>query len=145
MTLVKYRNPGMRLSPIWDEFFKRSLFDSSFPSVPASTVPAVNISDNGEAYNLELAVPGLKKEDITIELEDQLLVVSGASKVEKEEDAGRYFRKEFSYASFQRKFTLPEDVDGELVEASYTDGILKVKVPRKQEKQKPGARQIDVK
>ncbi|HKL89953.1 Hsp20/alpha crystallin family protein [Muricauda sp. NFXS6] len=98
-----------------------------------TSVPAVNIKDNTEGFELELAVPGMKKDDFTVEVDNDVLTISSEIKTENEEKNDNYTRKEFSYASFKRAFTLPETVDGSKIDAKYEDGILKLTLPKKQE------------
>jgi len=96
-----------------------------------SNVPAVNILENENAYSLELAVPGLQKEDIDINLDQQHLSISGHKKAESERKEEHYTRREFSYESFNRAFVLPDSVDADQIEANYQDGLLKVILPKK--------------
>ncbi|KAB7531308.1 Hsp20 family protein [Flagellimonas olearia] len=98
-----------------------------------TTVPAVNIKDNEKEFELELAVPGVKKDDFTVEVDHDVLTISSEMKSENEEAKDNYTRKEFSYSSFKRAFTLPETVDGSKIDAKYEDGILKLTLPKKQE------------
>jgi len=98
-----------------------------------TSVPAVNIKDNTESFELELAVPGMKKDDFTVEIDNDVLTISSEMKSENEEKKDNYTRKEFSYSSFKRAFTLPETVDGAKIDAKYEDGILKLTLPKKQE------------
>ncbi len=98
-----------------------------------TAVPAVNIKDNEKGFELELAVPGLKKDDFTVEVDNDVLTISSEIKTENEETKENYTRKEFSFSSFKRAFTLPETVDGSKIDAKYEDGILKLTLPKKQE------------
>jgi HSP20 family protein len=98
-----------------------------------TTVPAVNIKDNEKEFELELAVPGVKKDDFTVEVDHDVLTISSEMKSENEETKDNYTRKEFSYSSFKRAFTLPETVDGSKIDAKYEDGILRLTLPKKQE------------
>ena len=98
-----------------------------------TSVPAVNIKDNTEGFELELAVPGMKKDDFTVEIDNDVLTISSKMKSENEESQDNYTRKEFSFTSFKRAFTLPETVDGSKIDAKYEDGILKLTLPKKQE------------
>lgn len=98
-----------------------------------ATMPAVNIKDNTEGFELELAVPGMKKDDFTVEIDNDVLTISSEIKTENEDKNENYTRKEFSYSSFKRAFTLPETVDGSKIDAKYEDGILKLTLPKKQE------------
>ncbi|WP_437396881.1 Hsp20/alpha crystallin family protein [Flagellimonas lutimaris] len=98
-----------------------------------TSVPAVNIKDNTEGFELELAVPGMKKDDFTVEIDNDVLTISSEVEIENEENNENYTRKEFSFTSFKRAFTLPETVDGSKIDAKYEDGILKLTLPKKQE------------
>jgi len=98
-----------------------------------TSVPAVNIKDNEEDFELELAVPGVKKDDFKVEVDNDVLTISSEMKSENEETQDNYTRKEFSYSSFRRAFTLPDTVDGSKIDAKYEDGILKLTLPKKQE------------
>ena len=98
-----------------------------------ASVPAVNIKDNTENFELELAVPGMKKDDFRVEIDNDVLTIASEVQTENEENKENYTRKEFSFTSFRRAFTLPETVDGSKIDAKYEDGILKLTLPKKQE------------
>ncbi len=121
-------------------FFMPSLFeDEMFPSLPGSTnitKPAVNIREDDKKYSLELAVPGIDKKDIKIEVNEDVLTISMEQKQEKEEELSGYKRREFSYSSFCRSFYLPEDTNRDKIEAAYKDGILTVDLHKTEEKAK---------
>lgn len=95
--------------------------------------PAVNVKETDNGFELEMAIPGRKKDDIKIEIDKEVLTIS--SEIAKEESAveENYTRKEFSFNSFKRVFTLPETVDADKIDASYEDGILKFVMPKKEE------------
>lgn len=100
------------------------------------SVPAVNIKNNENDFEIEVAAPGLKKEDFNIEVEDHVLKLSVNKSTESEEKDDNYSRKEFSYFNFQRSFTLPKNVvDTENVAASYNDGILNITLPKQEQKE----------
>ena len=143
MTLVK-RN-GNLLNPLpmlFDDFFNRDLFNwnnSNF-SDTNTTIPAVNIKETPENYEVEVAAPGMTKKNFKVELDGNSLTISSERSNQKEEKEGeRYFRKEFSYQSFQRTFNLQKDVvDIDKIEAKYENGLLHLMIPKKEEvKQKP--------
>lgn len=98
-----------------------------------SNVPAVNIKENEKDFELELAVPGRKKEDFRIEINENLLTISTESKTEENVEKDNYTRREFAYSSFKRAFTLPETIDEENIKANYENGILKFTLPKKAE------------
>ncbi|WP_458629127.1 Hsp20/alpha crystallin family protein [Winogradskyella sp. PC D3.3] len=129
--------------PTWSNWLD-DLFNRDLPSVFTSnfntglTLPKVNIKETADAYMVEMAVPGLKKSDFQIDIENQVLSISTETKEESEQKGENYTRREFGYASFKRTFSLPETVEEEKIEANYRDGILSIHLPKKEEaKQKP--------
>jgi HSP20 family protein len=98
-----------------------------------NTFPAVNIRENERDFEVEIAVPGKKKEDFNIEVDNNVLTVSLEYKKEEEIKEDNYTRREFSFNSFKRAFTLPETVNEEKINASYTNGILRFTLPKKEE------------
>lgn len=105
--------------------------------------PLVDITEDEKEYVIKAELPEVKKEDIKLNVHDDVLTLSGERKYEKEEKGKRYHRVERSYGSFLRSFTLPEDADGTKVSAEYKDGLLMVRVP-KSEKAKPKAIEVKV-
>ncbi len=99
----------------------------------AATLPAVNIREKETAFELELAIPGKKKEDFNVEIDKDVLTISMEPKAEDETVKERFTRKEFNYTSFKRSFTLPETVDSDKIKASYENGILAFMLPKKEE------------
>ncbi|HRZ98031.1 MAG TPA: Hsp20/alpha crystallin family protein [Paludibacter sp.] len=133
---------------LFDRFFDGELFDwtNRNYSNTNTTLPSVNIKENGDAFIVELAAPGLEKGDFKIEINHDLLTISSEKKVENEIKEGECFTKrEFSYQSFSRSFTLPHIADGDKIEANYENGILKVNIPKKEEAKPKPARMIDIK
>jgi len=103
------------------------------PQGPAvDFVPAVNTREADDAYYIEVDLPGVKKEDISIDVNDNVLTISGERKVEEERKDEEFYRIESVYGTFERSFTLPEDVDPDKIEAEAKDGVLIVKIPKKQ-------------
>jgi len=98
-----------------------------------TNVPAVNIKETDTSFGIELAAPGKKKEDFNIEIDHNVLTISSEEKTEKQETEGKYTRKEFSYSSFRRAFTLPETVNTESINATYENGVLYVALPKREE------------
>lgn len=146
MTLVKFnnRNNENALNPWFSDVFE-SFFNDSFLSDRAiSRVPAVNIAETENDYHIELAAPGLKKEDFKINLDKNILSISAEKKEENTENNKKYNRREYSYSSFVRSFTLPESADNGKIEAEYTDGVLKINVAKREEA-KQVTREIAVK
>ena len=97
------------------------------------TMPAVNIREGETDFTLELAVPGQKREDFNVEVDNDVLTISMESKDEKAEKEGEFTRREFRYTSFRRAFTLPETVNQDDIRADYKDGILRFTLPKKEE------------
>jgi len=145
MTLVKF-NPEKKnssLLPGFNDIFESVLGDTFFTDRRLSSVPAVNISESADHYYIELAAPGLKKDDFRVSVERDMLTISTETKNENLSEGRTYNRKEYSYSAFTRSFTLPESADVEKISASYNDGILKLELPKKEEA-KVVARQIEI-
>ncbi len=135
--------------PNWSSWLD-DIFNREFPSVFTSnfntgiTLPKVNIKETADAFMVEMAVPGVKKSDFKIDLDNKLLSISTETKEENEQNEDNYTRREFGYSSFKRTLTLPESVNEDKINASYQDGILNIHLPKKEEaKQKP-ARTIKI-
>ena len=130
-----------------DNFFSRDLMDwnnSNFSSTN-STIPAVNIKENDESFIIEVAAPGMSKENFAVNLDGDRLLISSERRDDKEEQDGNYSRREFSYQSFNRSFTIPEGtVDGDRIVAKYNDGILIITLPKKEEVKPKPAKRIDI-
>lgn len=135
MTLVKFNNgqKNRAVNPFFSDVFDSIINDSFFADKLASRVPAVNISESETAFDIELAAPGLKKEDFKINLDKDVLTVSADKKTESVEEGKKFSKREYSYNTFTRSFTLPEVADHAKIEASYTDGVLKLVVAKKEE------------
>ncbi len=96
-------------------------------------VPAVNIRENEKDFSVELAVPGLKKEDFNVEVDQHVMTISAEVKHDSQPSKENFTRREFSYSSFKRSFSLPESVAEDQINAAYTDGVLKLTLPKKEE------------
>jgi HSP20 family protein len=136
-----------RLPSVFDDFFKpwNEWFDKGGIMPRSMNVPAVNISEHKDEYQVSLAVPGFKKDDFKIDVDGNMLTVSSEKEESKEDKEKSFTRKEYNYSSFSRSFTLPEEINKEKIEAKYEDGVLKIALPRKEEAKKPSAKQIAVK
>lgn len=121
----------------WNEWFGKSNHLMS--------LPAVNIAENKNDYQLTLAAPGMKKDDFKIDIEGNMMTISSEKEEEREEEKNKFTRKEYSYSSFSRSFTLPDEVNYEKIDASYVDGVLKLMLPKKEEAKKSAAKKITVK
>lgn len=119
--------------------FFPSLFDDDFFTANTSrpnSLPAVNIREDEKNYILELAVPGMDKNDLKIDIDEDVLTVSSETQNEMEDKKDGYTRKEFSYSSFVRSFYIPENVNKDQINANYKEGILTVSFPKQEEVQK---------
>lgn len=103
-----------------------------FPEI-RQTVPAVNITEDDNAYHLSLAAPGMKRDDFKVDIEGSLLTISSEKESDKEEQTKRFSRREYSYSSFTRSFNLPDEVNREKIDAHYENGILKIMLPKREE------------
>lgn len=149
MTLAKRNGNVMNSLPgLFDDFFSRDLFDwgnANF-SNSGTTLPAVNVKETADSFEVEMAAPGMKKEDFKVELDNSVLTISSEKREDNEHKEGeKYSRREFSYQSFQRSFTLSKDaVDADNIHAKYENGVLHLTIPKREEvKQKP-ARLINI-
>jgi HSP20 family protein len=144
MSLVKFSN---QFPTLFDRFFDNDLFDWSNKnfSLTNTTLPAVNIMEDDNSYQVEMAAPSLNKDDFKIELNNDVLTISSEKKTENETKEGqRYTRKEFSYQSFSRSFTLPDSVDSDKIKAKYENGILKVTIPKREDAKPRPVKQISI-
>lgn len=132
----------------FEDFFNKpllDLFDGGL-SYRMMNVPAVNITERKDDYLVSMAAPGLKKEDFKIDVEGNLLTISSEKGEEKEEKEERYTRQEYSYSSFERSFTLPDEINKDKIDAHYKDGVLELVLPKKEEAKKMAvSKQIAVK
>ncbi|WP_285056004.1 Hsp20/alpha crystallin family protein [Pedobacter ginsengisoli] len=146
MTLVKF-NPERKnnaLMPGFGDVFESIFNDTFFSDRMVSRVPAVNISESQDHFHIELAAPGLKKEDFKLNLDRNQLSISVEQSSESKEQEKNYNKREYCYTSFVRSFTLPESADHNQIQAGYTDGVLKIDIAKKEEA-KSIVRQIEIK
>jgi HSP20 family protein len=129
MTLIKWHNRNP-LSDMVNNFFDNDLSDFFGKRI---LDPAANILEHPDSFELDIAIPGLKKEDFKINLDNSILTISAEMEDQKSEEGKNYTRKEFYYGSFSRSFTLPKTIDLEKIKADYDNGILKVMLPKKDE------------
>lgn len=129
-----------------DDLFSRE-FLSDFIEKPIAKrfAPSVNIVENAESFSIDVAAPGLSKEDFKIDLNNRVLTISSEKSEQKsEEKQGKIHLMEFSYGSFSRSFSLPTSVNADKVGASYKDGVLTVLLPKREEAKEMPARQISI-
>lgn len=146
MNLIK-RNPDTWLPSVFDDMFKNDwLGGTTGVNRVGTSIPAVNIQENDENFLVEVAAPGKVKEDFKIELENDVLTISSEERKENEitENAGRFTRKEFSYSTFRRAFSLPESVESGKIAASYKNGVLEITLPKKEEAKVQAKRMIEI-
>ena len=138
---------GERMPYVLDDFFKpwNEWFDNGGFMGRTMNVPAVNITEHKDEYLVSLAAPGLKKDDFKLDIDGNMLTISSQKEESKEEKEKRFTRREYSYSSFSRSFTLPEEINKEKIDAKYEDGVLKISLPRKDEAKRPAAKHIAVK
>lgn len=144
MSLMKFNH---QFPSLFDHFFENDFFNwsNSNYSNTNSTLPSVNIKENDDGFEVEMAAPGLNKKDFKIELHNDLLTISSEKKSEDEHNDGeKITRKEFSYQSFHRSFYLPNSVDNNKIKAKYSDGILMVYIPKKEEAKPKPPKQISI-
>ncbi len=132
-----------RLSTVFGRVPKRAEGEKEEAMSIADWSPLVDITEDEKEYVVKAEVPEMKKEDIKLNVHDDVLTISGERKYEKEEKGKKYHRVERAYGSFVRSFTMPEDADGTKVSAEYKDGVLKVHLP-KSEKAKPKAIEVKI-
>ena len=144
MSLVRFSN---QMPSLFDRFLENDLFDwtnRNFSSTN-TTLPAINIKEDENGFEVEMSAPGLDKKDFEIELDNNVLTISSEKKVEDETKEGqRFTRREFSYQSFRRSFNLPDTVDNDKIEAKYENGILKLNIPKREESKPKPAKQIEI-
>ena len=131
-----------RFPRLLDELFRGGLREWPRPGRAGAFLPAIDVSDDDQSYTITVELPGGKKDDVHVEVHDDMLTIRGEKKSEREEKKERSRYIERSYGSFSRSFSLPPDADPERLEASFKDGVLTIQIPRTQES-KP--RQIAIK
>jgi HSP20 family protein len=128
-------------------FFMPDIFSDNFLpgfTTRSASTPALNIREDGKNYVLDLAIPGVDKKDLKIDMNEDVLTISLETKNETDEKTDGYRRKEFSYSAFSRSFYIPDDVNREKIEANYKDGILTVALPRLEEEKNKITRKIEI-
>lgn len=149
MALIK-KQGDQWFPSVFDNFFSDldGLFADRRPALGQMvSAPAVNIRETEKSFRLELAAPGLQREDFEVEVDAGKLTISAEHKIENEakNEEGRYTRREFSYQSFKRSFSLPEGrIDEDNIKASYKDGVLQLELPKQDDNEKPSSRRIEI-
>jgi len=145
MSLIKRSQNIPTFSRFFDDDFNREWGLSNFSE--SGTLPAVNIKETKDEFNVEMAAPGMNKDDFKIELDGNMLTISSEKSEQHEQNNGdeKFSRREFSYQSFQRSFSLPKDVvDSDKIEAHYENGVLKLRIPKKEEAKQRPPRKIEI-
>jgi len=124
------------------DFFDDDRF--SFDTQWLARVPAANVKEKDDAFYIDLALPGMQKEDFQVNVENHTLVISSEQKEESKEEKDEYTRQEFSYRSFRRSFALPESVKADDIQAKYEDGVLKLIIPKKEEAKQAPRKEISI-
>jgi len=142
MSIIKRNNSFQGMNSIFDDLFNRDLLNWGLVNNSATntTLPSVNIRETNDNFIVEMAAPGMTKDDFKIELDGNLLTISSEKEDRNDmKDGEKYTRQEFSYQSFQRSFQLPRDVvDSDKIQAKYENGVLNLVIPKKEHaKQKP--------
>jgi HSP20 family protein len=134
-----------RVPSVIDDIFGRELFDNFLSSTAASNIPAVNVVEQNDEYRIEVAAPGLDKNDFKVDLDNRVLTIS-CEKEHKREDGNneQFMRREFSYSSFRRTFSMPETVDAEKIKANHKNGVLYIHIPKKEEAKPKPPKQISI-
>jgi len=141
MTLVKNNFRPVNFNNVFNELFNE--FPAAFADRAGLNFPPVNISETTDAYHLELNAPGRNKEDFKINTDKGLLTISYEKKEDTKQEDVKSVRREFSFQSFKRSFSLDEKVDTSNIQAKYENGLLKVLLPKKAEVKEP-ATQITI-
>jgi HSP20 family protein len=147
-SLIKKQEGFPFAGSFFDDFFSKDLFDWNAKnySREGSTLPSVNVKETEKEFFVELAAPGMKKEDFKIELNNHILSISSEKKEEHEEKKeGKFTRREFNYHSFTRSFSLPDSALSDHIEAGYKDGVLGIHIPKKETVKIPPKQTIPVK
>ncbi|HLO89857.1 MAG: Hsp20/alpha crystallin family protein [Chloroflexota bacterium] len=129
---------------IVDEFFGRDFMNDLFDFRTGVNMPSVNVIEGVNEFKIEVAAPGLEKNDFKVNLDNNILTIASEKEDKQESDDERYMRREFSYSSFTRSFSLPPSLDAGNITANHKNGVLTILIPKKEEaKQKP-AKQIQI-
>ncbi len=146
MTLLTPKSTKSFLPSVFSDFFDNDDFLSPkwMNWVSEQSMPAVNITENDKEFRLEMAAPGYEKKDFSISVDNDMLKISAEKEEEMKTDKDSFCRREFSYRSFERSFRLPKAVEGDTIDANYEQGLLKVRLPKKQEAPTKTGREIPI-
>lgn len=127
-----------------DDFFGKDFLSDFFDSSVNKTIPEVNVKESADNFKIEVAAPGLTKNDFKLEVNNNVLTISSEKEANKEEENEKFIRREFSYSSFQRSFSLPDSVNQDKIKANHKDGILIVEIPKRDEAKEKPKREIKI-
>jgi len=142
MSIIKYDPFALRRRNLFDDFFTKGI-SQTIGNDNLLSHPAVNVKEKSDKFELELAIPGLKREDIKVNLDKDQIQIKAEVKEETVEE-GKFTRREFNYSHFSRNFILPKSVDKNNIEANYDHGILRVILNKREEEKDQGIRSIDI-
>ena len=146
MTLVK-RDVGYApaISNLFDDFLTRDLFNWPSSSSTGTSIPKVNIYETNDGFHVEMAAPGMSKNDFKVELDNNMLTISSQKEFKNTDEEDRnYQRREYSFQAFTRSFHLPDSAEAEKIDAKYSDGILNLVIPKKEEAKRKPVRSIKI-
>jgi len=144
MAIVKWTKPETNM-PVFSRMLENFFNDDDlFTPRFTKRVPEVNVMEENEKFTIEVAAPGLKKDDFKINLDNNVITIEAIREQKNEENNKNYTRREFCYDSFTRSFTLPDSVDHEKIDAKYNEGVLNVYLPKKEEAKVKPARSIKI-
>lgn len=129
------------LSDFLEEFWDERSLSANRQNI---SMPAVNVTEGADHFRIDVAAPGFDKQDFNINVENNVLTISSEKQFEEENKEESMSRREFQYGAFQRSFSLPATVNSDQIKASYENGVLKIRVPKREEAKAKGARRIDV-
>lgn len=127
-----------------DDFLGKDFLSDFFDSSVNKTIPEVNVLENNDAFTIEVAAPGLEKKDFKIDLNNSILTILSEKEAKQIDEKEKYFRREFSYSSFQRSFGLPDSVDQDKIKANHVAGILTIEIPKREEAKEKPVREIKI-
>ncbi|MEZ4777294.1 MAG: Hsp20/alpha crystallin family protein [Bacteroidia bacterium] len=144
MSVVRFHHrPVVRFGNFFDDFITRDMARFAAANQFAS-VPKVNVIEQKENFTIELAAPGLKREDFHLNVHENTLKISAAAETEQTDNTGNYTQREFNYAKFERSFTLPKTIDQDNITARYSEGILSINLPKLPEAIRRPSREIEI-
>ena len=139
--------PMMRRNAAWLPSVFNDLFDTDFMPKANATAPAINVKETDKAYTVELAAPGMTKQDFNVHINDEgnlIIKMEKKNEVKEEDKSARYLRREFSYSKFEQTLILPDDVEKDKIMARVEHGVLTVELPKQVQQQVKVSRQIEI-